>query len=121
MGISLENSGIGIQMDSLWGNPTPQASFSPQKISIPNISKYDLVYIVPLDVGGTILPAVTCTTVPGQYGKIVQSYYEFNYRDFVIRSDGIEFMDSRRVPNYASGNVINNAAAIPYLIYGIKL
>lgn len=117
---------LGIDMDLLWTNATPSASFSAQTISL-DLSGYSMVMISVF-----IANTLVASNSPKRYlfGRIGDTIgmeptpynSTFRRRDATISASGVSFSDGRYYSSYNDGNngSVQNVQVIPYQIYGIK-
>lgn len=115
-----ENSGI--QIIKLWKNASPTSSFAAQRISL-DLSEYTHTIVLGKLSATTQAKDIFMTPV-GETGMINFSYgagaagAASYYRAFNTSASGIEFTGGNFA--YTSVDKTDNAAAIPYIIYGIK-
>lgn len=119
---------IGIDMDLLWTNATPTASFSAQTISL-DLSGYTMVMISVFIANSTALASSNSPKV-NLFGRIGDTIgmepapynSTFRRRDATIFASGVSFSDGRYYNSYNDGNngAVQNVQVIPYQIYGIK-
>ena len=110
------------QMDLLWVNATPGASFPAQTIPL-DLSAYDCVEVV-ASVGSLPNAFFGSTKVPiGQMGSACGFYTDFwlHVRGFSVSATGIEF-SSGQMKDLSNGAVYPDwdSRSVPYKIYGIK-
>lgn len=113
--MNIETLGGGVQFDLLWTNPAPSAAFSPQLVTVDNISQYTLVMIL-FKNAMSVAPVSDSTTMFEASGGTNATAGAYQSRAFQIKSNGIQFFGG------AQGGVsANNGYMIPRYIYGIKL
>lgn len=104
----------------LWSNPSPTSEFSAQTISL-DLSNYDDVDIVIY--GGQVYRYHIADSLSSTAFTRAQlsgaNYVELHGRRITISSTGIVFTDGYAPYGSTQGSV-NNHAAKPYLIYGIR-
>ena len=113
---------IGIQVDKLWENPSPGVAFGAQKVSL-NLSGYDAVLVECSLQGG--YSQSKCELV--RCGNIV-SVQVFNkddmthgcFRTVTVSTDGVTFGVGYGYAWDQQKYIVNNNAAMPILIYGVR-
>lgn len=111
------NNGL-IQMDLLWTNPNPSASFSPQTISL-DLSEYDMV-MVSAYAAGPGADSFAFSFI-GRNGHLFGQANTRHYRNFYVSASGVAFEAGYSADANVGVASVNNATQIPQNIYGIKL
>lgn len=119
MGLNLESVGGGMQIDLLWTNPSPTASFSAKTVSL-DLSGYDSVMVISDNDYGSIFPPVIVDM--GKSGILLQCTDVIRYRKFRTSATGVEFENGSVQNSYNVAEAVstNSKIVIPYKIYGIN-
>lgn len=111
----------GMSIDLLWTNPSPGSNFGAQTISL-DLSGYSFVIVFfSFDPQSSVLSQ--CYLAMAPMGGIGQMMGQVNYRvkrQFTVKATGVAFSSGASAS--AGGNLGNSdGAAIPQLIYGVRL
>ena len=111
----------GVTITKLWQNASPTSSFEAQSINISNLQTYSKILVrarystTSNDGFMAMYDAAVGTT-----GSIVVSASYNGWRNFTLKSNGIQFDNASYRPSYGSGANTDSAIFIPVEIYGIK-
>lgn len=126
MAINLEDVGGKIQMDLLWENPNKGQSFAQQGVYL-DLSAYDAVFMTfrtyatitalgpsvfaPLNTTATFLGFSNGNSLPNM----------FTTRAIVVNPNGVSILSGVALTQSFANAYIDNLAATPEQIYGVKL
>lgn len=107
----------GMKMDLLWTNPSPTSDFASQTLSI-DLSDYDYIYVVQRQYKDSSGNA-TATMIPKDGSTYVVTVISdgggVRTRTYSASASSVAISVGKE------GTTTNNAYAIPYQIYGIKM
>lgn len=110
----LDPIGVGIGMKLLWTNPSPDASFGSQSVTVKNLSLYDLAICVAFSSGKSNISVIFVPSGAG-FDLLATLNYNSLFRRGTISGDIVTFSVAE-----SESLGTHNEWLVPYKIYGIK-
>lgn len=118
-GKSANISDLGINMDLLWTNASPQSSFLGQTISL-DLSPYKLVLIKIQTRLGSNKYIEYISQIDGLEKHVCYPRTQLNLRGIIVKTNQIVISDNVFTNSYNGSDTTDNTTQIPYKIYGVK-